>query len=86
MSGTLKETKKIVGSGTAADPYIIVSVKNSIRKPKNKTKSYEQKAKKIFKWLLGENGFFPQYYAGAGHYYWRTELRKRLKKAGIIAR
>lgn len=35
--------------------------------------------KSIFKWLLGEDGDFPLRTADEGVFYWRTELRKRLK-------
>ena len=41
---------------------------------------YTAALENIIKWLLGERGDFPAY-TGGGHYYWRTELRKRLNAA-----
>lgn len=38
----------------------------------------------IFKWLLGINGCFPSGQTTEGRYYWRTPLRERLKKAGLL--
>ncbi len=60
-------------------PILIDLINYEKSASKNPTASLE-----IFLWLLGEKGEFPVGSPEDGKFYWRTELRKKLKDAGII--
>lgn len=45
-------------------------------------KSEYDNHKEVYKWLLGYTDF-PERKPGEGAYYWRKELRKKLKQIGV---
>ena len=81
----LDQIRPMVNIGVAAYNKFVPAVASAVSRSadKNEANEREKKMIRIFQWLTGYRGDFPERKNGQGAYYWRTPLTAKLKRLGI---